>query len=162
MGRPARGFSLIELMIVVGMIGIVAALTVPSVSATVQRQREQGEFGRVVAAVERARNRARVSVCKTLVDVDTTNMRITIKSDPADTDTSCVNLASETLQFQKALVTLSQFDVNAVVTNPLVITASGALVGPNKAILTVTSPVVSGRASRIEVWPAVGAVRSFL
>jgi type IV pilus assembly protein PilE len=160
--RPGRGFSLIEMMIVVGLIGVVAALSVPSISETVQRQRASGEFVKVSAAVERARNRARISVCKTLVDVTPASGTMVVKSDPADTDASCTGLASETFKFSTKLVTLNQFKLGATTTNPLVINANGGLTGTAKAIMTVNSPVAGTRASTIEVWPAVGAIRSHL
>ena len=149
-------------MLVVGMIGIMAGLAGPSISETIQRQRAASDFVRITGAMERARNRARVSVCKTLVTVNVGAGTLLVASDPADADTSCRGLPSETFSFSTKLITLSAFNVGGTATNPLIITKAGALTGTSKAIMTVTSPAAASRTSTIEVWPAIGTIRSQL
>lgn len=55
----ARGFSLLELAIVVAVIGVMSAVALPGISSTVARTREDAEVARVEGFVTKARNLAR-------------------------------------------------------------------------------------------------------
>lgn len=56
--RPARGFTLMELMVVVAVIAIVAAAVVPSFSRTLQKNRQREAAMLIIEAVFTARSRA--------------------------------------------------------------------------------------------------------
>src|SRR5687768_9164672 len=58
-GAPLRGFSFVELLIVVAVFGVLAALALPSIQALVQTRRSSIEVARVQAAIEGARDDAR-------------------------------------------------------------------------------------------------------
>jgi prepilin-type N-terminal cleavage/methylation domain-containing protein len=57
--RPASGFSLLEVIVVVAIAGVLAALAAPSVQALVQTRRSSIEVAKVQAALEGARDDAR-------------------------------------------------------------------------------------------------------
>jgi prepilin-type N-terminal cleavage/methylation domain-containing protein len=56
---PVRGFSLVELCVVIGIAGVLAALALPSVQALVQTRRASIEVAKLHAALEGARDDAR-------------------------------------------------------------------------------------------------------
>ena len=64
----ARGFTLIELMVMVAVLGILAVIAVPSMTAMVNSSRLRGATGELIATLQMARSEAirrnaRVTVC---------------------------------------------------------------------------------------------------
>ena len=55
---PERGFSLVEVMIVVGLVAILAAITVPSVAGALQRYELLTSAQQVVSTIRAARTQA--------------------------------------------------------------------------------------------------------
>ena len=154
----ARGFSLIELMLVVAITGIVAAIAVPSVSQTVKKERARSELMKVVGAVEQARNRARISVCETRLSVDVATGTLTIAPNPADPDVPCRALPTKSVVFETKLITLSAFSIAGAPTNPLIFSNEGGLASPTARARMTLLPAV-GAPRTIEIWPASGTVR---
>lgn len=57
--NKARGFTLVELMLVVAIVGVLAALAVPSAQGQLQRQRVSDEVQKVASGLTDIRNYAR-------------------------------------------------------------------------------------------------------
>lgn len=53
-----RGFTLVELLVVIGIISVMAAVTLPNISGFVQASRVRSAQDQVASAVQRARSRA--------------------------------------------------------------------------------------------------------
>jgi type II secretion system protein H len=90
--RPSsrRGFSLIEVMVVVAILGVIAALATPSLLPMVQTVRIQGDTARVAAFLETVRARALAEQRCFMVTVSGRNIFAARRSSP-----DCVNLSAD-------------------------------------------------------------------
>ena len=72
-GLAVRGFSLMELVVVLAVLAIAAAVVVPAVGRTVDRVRARAEVGAVAAFLRAAREQAvtRQQALEVLIDNDT-------------------------------------------------------------------------------------------
>jgi prepilin-type N-terminal cleavage/methylation domain-containing protein len=57
--RNVRGFTLLEMLVVVAVMGVIASITLPDLTPVVRRTEMRGSTGDVVAVLERARRDAR-------------------------------------------------------------------------------------------------------
>lgn len=60
--RLARGFTLVELIIVVAIVGVLGALALPAISAMAQQRAARAEVAKVKATLESARDAARAEL----------------------------------------------------------------------------------------------------
>lgn len=67
------GFSLIEVMVVIAIVGIVTAMAAPSITQALERQRNKDVAQTLVAALKEARNESRFRHQNILVDYNDNN-----------------------------------------------------------------------------------------
>jgi prepilin-type N-terminal cleavage/methylation domain-containing protein len=152
----ARAFTLIEVLTVVAIAGMLAALAAPSISSMTQRARASVGVEETVAALEVARARARSSRCELRVTPHPTSSAFVVAPNPADPTPACVALPVKVVPIDRA-VTFASFTLDGTPLSALAFLPSGAVAGrvPTKLKLTLRS----GGTATIEVWPAVGTVR---
>lgn len=79
--RPAaRGFTLIELVMVIGVLGVLAAVAVPRYTASLARYRVEAAAGRIVGDLERARAMAGATSARVGVRFDTAGSRYIVSA----------------------------------------------------------------------------------
>ena len=80
----AKGFSLIELVVVMVVLGVMTAIAVPRLTSVAVRQRADAAARRVAADLDLARRHARATGRPVIVRIDPTAHRITLVGvDPA-------------------------------------------------------------------------------
>jgi len=89
-GRRARAFTLIETMVVVAILGVIAALAVPNLAPMVKQSRLQGDTERVAAFLEAVRARTMAEQRCFMVTVSGATVFAARRSSP-----DCVNLGAD-------------------------------------------------------------------
>jgi prepilin-type N-terminal cleavage/methylation domain-containing protein len=145
--RPARpGFTLLELMLVVTIIGILAALGVPSIAGTYRRMQARDAAYKARDAIIDARNLARKTLCS--VTLTTTANAVTA------TPINGVSCSSTTLNPK-----VTQLGTKVTMGSPssaLVFTPTGGVTSGT----TVTVPISSAAGTyTVTVLPGIGQVR---
>lgn len=152
------GFTLVELMIVVGIVGIMASITGPNLSRYVQSTRNKAELRKVGNAITHARNKARAGFHCVIVTVNASSIVVDEKEDITGDSTICTGTSAYTRTFSYRadyLQAMTGFSSG----NPIVFNERGGVDGTvNPTSMTVTSKDGIWKKT-ITVWPALGTVR---
>lgn len=155
-----RGFSLVEVMIVVAIVGIVAAVATPQMSEAVRRQKAVSATERTREVILEARNDARLRRGCAIVEGTTPapSGRLTVLAVHVDVD--CNGVAEQTRAFEVGEVVFqveSAGVFGAAPTPRLTFERLGNL-RPGEATAILTH-IDSQPWRRFRVLPAIGAVR---
>ena len=129
--RPFRGFSLIEMFIVIAIFGVIAAIALPSISAMTARRAASSEVEKVKGALDFARDSARAKLRCMRVTNPTTSSLLIEELAAATNGCGVTVTTSTTKQFRVASVSLP----NAI---SLTFDRSGALTGTTAATVPIT------------------------
>lgn len=163
-----RGFSLLELMVVVALVGILASLAVPSFQGGMERKKAALEIERVSHALLEIRNYARTRIRCVEVTISAHQIVATPYEDGANPNEPCANpttpIADEVKTYTFAsTVSLSAATAPGLGGNLWFDQSGGPFDPSNDTILldptqiVVTPTVVAARTVRI--YPLTGAVR---
>jgi type IV fimbrial biogenesis protein FimT len=97
MSQGIKGFTLIELMVVIALLGIMAALAAPSFASILEGRRLVGSADTLYAALQYARSEAIKQNANVQVDIDTAAWCIGIDDTAGGLDCDCTNSASCTV-----------------------------------------------------------------
>lgn len=150
--RQLAGFTLIELSIVLGLFGVLAAIAVPNINTSVGRWRADEKANQIRGFILAARNDARVGLRCVAVDVAVHQLSATTY-----TDANCTSLSTPLA----GGVTSNTFGNQVTFSNPgrlLVFNGQGSVVGTHNVIPLNAS--TRFRDYHLKIWPAIGAVRS--
>jgi prepilin-type N-terminal cleavage/methylation domain-containing protein len=157
-GHRVRGFSLIELMIAVGIVGVLAVAAVPGLSRAVGRSRANAQVQRVREALISARNLARVKAF--CVEVSVASSAITLTPRAPGAGASCTAPGAATSTVEHYTFRDMNSEVNQVTLSPLgalmTFDTRGGVADGTVKVLNVQTPY---HAARYTIWPAFGAIR---
>jgi len=160
-GECRRGFTLIELMLAIAIVGVIAGIALPNIVDSVQRQRAIASEKEVSDFIVRARNFARTTGCETRVTVTNTATPHFIEFGTTETNTGlpCGTLNGLRWTANKA-ITLSVWtladNTNTTPSGTLTFNSNGGTDETQEAKMQLSSTASFGRT--IEVWPMIGSV----
>lgn len=156
--KSASGFTLVELMVVVAIIGVAAALAAPSIRDLSRRQRENEAIVDVEGALRDARNTARVN--RRCVTVALAGNVITA------TKSACTGFkrfggSAPTMGTADGSKTTTIDDTIVVgaLSEPLTFHPYGGTTAVGNVTLTLSSAALGTSRALITVFPGVGTVR---
>lgn len=156
--RMLPGMTLYELMLVVALIGVMAAIAVPSVSAQAEKQKALEESVKMVSMLKQARAMALSNRSCVRVDITTNTMMMTEMKDDGDESDGdfCEVMATagtpETMEMVTTSAPAPMYFFRDGTMGPAVNGIEAQ--GPQKMTLTGRD----GRQRIITVYPAIGRV----
>jgi len=154
--KEQRGFTLLELMVVIAVMGIMSAIAAPAYIQATQTQRSMGERDKVIEAIKEARDRARLRICRTALSFNPAAGTITVQTATDETDTNCPTDV-ETFEVDTDLITFTALGIAGAPVDPFLFVRDGTPAYITRASMTITN-VVTGGVQTVEVWPGIGAV----
>jgi type IV pilus assembly protein PilE len=160
--RPrTSGFTLIELMISIAIVGVMAGLALPNIIESIQRQQAIASEKEVADFIVRARNFARTTGCETRVTVDnssalhtlTYQTTATVNTDPCFTIDGLQWTADDAISLS---VWVLDDGSDTTPTGTLTFNTQGGTDETQETVLTVSNSF--GTVRVIEVWPLIGSV----
>ena len=136
---PSRGFSLVELMVVLAILAIVVAIAVPSYESSTASSRESSALNQVLGTLQFARSEAAAGADKTV-----TSVSVCGSSDQSACDNDWPNGGIVLTNTGKVLRTLPAFKDVTIAGNAITFTRSGKRSGADNTI-TVQA---NGRAAK--------------
>jgi type II secretion system protein H len=142
----STGFTLVELVMVMVIVGIISAIAVPRYAQALQRYRTQAAANRLAADLELARERARASSAPVTFElIDSTRYRILNFTDLDDGGTHyTVDLADE--PYHASILASKLGEDSQIIFNGWGVpdSAGAVTVGAGKDTITVTLAAESG------------------
>lgn len=153
--RRSRGFSLIEMMIVVALIGIMSALVVPNISQRVADSEAEAEMLAVRDGLVRMRNLSRTNAACVRVTINANSFVGTpfLECDPLGNEQTADVV---TVEIDSDHVTLGSFG-GALATPPFVFQRTGG--HDLDGTVTFTATYATGGTRTFNIYPATGFVR---
>lgn len=155
-----RGFSLVEVMVVVAIAGVMASLSVGLGSAFVQRQRAQEDIERVRSLLVGARNHARRNAACVKVNRTSNKVLTAVLFEDASLGCPAAPQAvppSSGLVELRASTSMTPLLVLGVEVSSLIFLPDGSLALSEPATIGVTD--IDGRTTPLFIWPAAGVVK---
>jgi len=152
--RLARGFSLIEMTVVMVIVGVLAAVAVPNLNDRIAMYKEDEALAGVQAAMTRFRNLSRTKVVCVEVKIELNSLSATPykQCDPLD---DALDVLVE--PFNPRIIDLLDFTAPGLVGDPVFQKRGGLdLEGP---LLLRVQSVRTGQIHTLEIYPATGLVR---
>ena len=142
-----RGFTLIELMVVVAMVAVVAGVAVPSFQITIARQKLSGTASELMASAMQARSEAikhnQQTILAPLVTTDwSKGWRVYVDTDTDRAYTDGTDLLITTTPPASDSVTVYEVALNTAVGNLVGYDANGFLMGRNAGRIVFSSSII--------------------
>lgn len=154
-GKAPRGFTLGEIMLVIAISGLLAAMAVPNFTAAIRKQRARSQIERYTQMIRLARNQARTTLCDIDVTVDGSNGTITVG--PEATTGDCASLSTLQQSVDTKLVEISTPTVSGAPQTPFQFERRGGTEYDEYGAFAITNKI-TGKTTTVKVWPAIGTV----
>lgn len=148
-----RGFSLVELMIVVAIVGVGAGLALPSTVSIVQQKSEQEEAQAVQGFLRRMQAEARAQLACRAISIDVATATVSAYERTCGTNTNTGLREALTLTRHSVM----QPTQNGTTVSSFVFDEHGSVLADHHTLIQMTAR--SGAQRVLEIWPAIGTVR---
>lgn len=161
-----RAFSLVEVMVVIVIVGAMAAVALPNISGAIARERAAANATRIVDAIQAARETARETVCPAEITVSDTGMEVRSHKVPAGS-TAVINVGAasacnlervESFSTRATGIRFKVFDFTHCTNTLMHINEDGTVFDATERV-KLPMTLSDGRVFTVEIWPGSGAVR---